>query len=186
MLLHLLQNGAVGILPTDTLYGVVCVADNKVAVQRFYKLKEREHKPGTVIATTIDQLAKLGIKRAYLKAVETFWPGAVSVVVPSSDVATHHLRQGLPSIAVRLPKDEKLHTLLTKTGPLLTTSANPPGQPPAATIQMAEMYFRSEVDFYVDGGNLKNRKPSTIVRMVDDAVEVLREGAVKIKGNRAT
>jgi len=184
-LIKQLHDGEVGVLPTDTVYGLVCIADNQKAVQRLYKLKKRKNKPGTIVAASIEQLVKLGIKRSYLKAVETFWPGAVSVVVPSSDAATLQLRQGLPTIAVRVPKNEKLQALLAKTGPLLTTSANPPDKPTADTIQMAEMYFRSDVDFYVDGGKLKNRKPSTVIRIVDDAVEVLRPGAVTIKANRA-
>lgn len=185
-LVPLLRKGAVGVLPTDTVYGLVCTADNRQAVKQLYKLKSRDKKPGTVIAASIDQLVKLGIRRAYLKAVEQFWPGAISVVVPSSDAATSHIRLGQSSIAVRIPKDKNLIALLAKTGPLLTTSANEPNQPPTATIQEAEMTFRSDVDFYVDGGDLSKREPSTVIRVVDDTVEVLRQGAVKIKSNGAS
>ncbi len=175
-----LLRGGVGVIPTDTLYGVVCLATDQKATARLYGLKQRVSKPGTLIAASIDQLVNLGIKRRYLKAVEQFWPGAVSVVIPMSDSSTHFLRQGLPSMPVRIPSDNKLAEFLAKTGPLLTTSANPAGQPPAETIQTAEAYFKNKVDFYVDGGDLHSRLPSTIIRVVDDAVEVLRKGAVTI------
>jgi L-threonylcarbamoyladenylate synthase len=85
------------------------------------------------------------------------------------------------SLAVRIPADKPLQKLLHQTGPLLTSSANHPGQPPANDIKAAEKYFGDEVDFYVDGGDLAGREPSTIIRIVDDAIEVLRQGAVKIE-----
>jgi len=170
--------GVVGVLPTDTLYGLVCRASDKEAVQRLYLLKKREGKPGTVVAASTEQLATLGVKARYLKAVEQFWPNAISVIVPCSGLEYLHL--GLFSLAVRIPRDPALVTLLEKTGPLLTTSANMPGEPQAANIQEAQAYFGDTVDFYVDGGDLSNRQPSTLIRIVDDAIEVLRPGAVTI------
>ena len=170
--------GVVGVLPTDTLYGLVCRASDKEAVQRLYLLKKREGKPGTVVAASMEQLVALGVKKRYLKAVEQFWPNAISVIVPCSELEYLHL--GLFSLAVRIPRDPALVTLLEKTGPLLTTSANLPGEPQAANIQEVQAYFGDTVDFYVDGGDLSNRQPSTLIRIVDDAIEVLRPGAVTI------
>jgi L-threonylcarbamoyladenylate synthase len=172
--------GAVGVIPTDTLYGIVCRAEDKDAVERLYDLKNREAKPGTLIAAGIQQLESLGLKHRYLKAVEQFWPGSISVVIPVSDLNLEYLHQGKMSLAVRIPKDQELLKLLNQTGPLLTSSANHPGKPPASTILEAKTYFGDRVDFYVDGGDLSGRKASTVIRIVDDAVEVLREGAVKI------
>jgi L-threonylcarbamoyladenylate synthase len=172
--------GVIGIIPTDTVYGVVARASDKDAVAKLYRLKSREHKPGTLIASTIDQLVELGIKRRYLTAVQQFWPGAVSVIIPSADPSLSYLHQSKMSLAVRLPKDTKLQELLKQTGPLLTSSANPPGQPTATTIGQARKYFGDKVDFYIDGGDLSARQPSTVIRIIDDAIEVLRPGAVDI------
>lgn len=175
-----LHVGAVGIIPTDTLYGLVCMATNRQAVARLYKLKQREHKPGTIIAANINQLIEVGLKARYLKAAEIFWPNPISVIIPSSAPDFVYLRQNKPDIAVRIPAGKSLNTLLTQTGPLLTTSANQAGKPPAQTVEEAELAFGDSVDFYVQGGSKKGRKPSTIIRIIDDAVEVLRPGAVKI------
>lgn len=174
-----LQAGAVGVIPTDTVYGLVCSAHNPGAIQRLYALKHREIKPGTVVAASIDQLVQLGIPRRYLKAVEQYWPNPISIVIPTGSMLSElHLGKG--SLAVRIPKDETLHNLLSLTGPLLTTSANDPGEPTATTIAKARQYFNDAVDFYVDGGDLKDHAPSTIIRIIDDAVEILRQGAVHI------
>ena len=61
-----------------------------------------------------------------------------------------YLRQRRESLAVRIPDDETLRQLLSQTGPLMTTSANAPGEPTATTIASARNYFGSTVDFYVD------------------------------------
>lgn len=177
---NLMRPGAIGVIPTDTVYGVAARADDEEAVARLYELKKREDKPGTLIAANVGQLEELGLKHRYLKAVEQFWPGAVSVVIPAADPALKYLHKGKMSLACRIPKDKKLMELLKKTGPLLTSSANHPGKPPANTVAEAKDYFGDKVDFYADGGDLSGREPSTIIRIIDDAVEVLREGAIKI------
>lgn len=176
--------GAVGIIPTDTIYGLVARAADPEAVNRLYKLKDREHKPGTIIAASIDQLEALGLKRRYLTAVEQFWPGAISVIIPCADPALAYLHQGKQSLALRIPKSPELQELLASTGPLLTSSANHPGQATANTIAQARDYFPSELDFYIDGGDLSDHQPSTIIRIIDDAIEVVREGAVTLDTNK--
>lgn len=178
-LVGLLEQGGVGVLPTDTVYGLVCKAADQLAVQRLYGLKNREKKPGTVIAASIDQLVSLGVKARYLKAVEQFWPNAISVELPVGDELAK-LHNGKYTAAFRIPNDPVLTVLLQQTGPLLTTSANLPGEPPANTIEEAQKYFGDRVDFYVDGGDLSGKQSSTLIRIVDDAVEVLRPGAVTI------
>ncbi len=174
------EPGAIGVIPTDTVYGVVARAADETAVARLYELKKRDSKPGTLIAATIEQLEELGLKHRYLKAVEEFWPGAVSVIIPAADPKLAYLHKGKMSLAVRIPKDQELEKLLKQTGPLVTSSANHPGEPVANSVTQAKDYFGDKVDFYVDGGDLSDHEPSTIIRIIDDAIEVLREGAVKI------
>lgn len=178
----LLIDGVVGVLPTDTVYGLVARASDRRAVKRLYDLKLREGKPGTIIAANVDQLADLGLKPRYLKAVEQFWPGAVSVIIPCGP-ELEYLHEGKNGLAVRIPADEKLRALLEQTGPLLTSSANHPGELTATTAQAARDYFDDTVDFYAEGGDLSGHQPSTVIRIVDDAIEIIREGAVKIKEN---
>lgn len=174
--------GAVGIIPTDTVYGLVACASDQTAVRRLYDLKLREGKPGTIIAASADQLVELGLKARYLRAVEQFWPGAVSVIIPCGPELTY-LHEGKFSLAVRIPDKPELLKLLEQTGPLLTSSANHPGEPTAVNIEQARNYFGDKVDFYIDGGDMSNHLPSTIIRIVDDAIEIIRQGAVKIQEN---
>ncbi len=158
-LLEELQHGAIGVLPTDTVYGLVCVASNQEAVKRLYETKNRERKPGTLIAANVEQLITLGLKKKYLRAVEQFWPGPVTVIVPTDNTALTYLDQGVGSLAVRVVDDPRIIELLEQTGPLLTSSANKPGEPPATTIAQAKNYFGDTID---------------------DAVEIVRQGAVQL------
>ena len=176
---ELLLSGATGVLPTDTTYGLVALAADRLAVSRLYRLKSRRRKPGTITAHDIDQLVSLGVTRRYLKAVSHFWPNSISIIIPLGQTLDY-LGQAVGSAAFRIPKGGGFSDLLEKTGPLLTTSANYPGKPPAQTIAKARQYFGDTVDFYVDGGDLSDRQPSTIIRIIDDAIEVIRTGSVRV------
>lgn len=175
----ILNNGGIGVLPTDTVYGVVAKATNKRAVELLYALKQRERKPGTVVAGSVSQLISLGISESYLKTGEKYWPGPLSVVLPLEG-DYDYIHQGVGTVAVRVIADEKLREILWQTGPLVTSSANHPGKPEATTVQEAIDYFGDEVDFYVDGGDLSGRAASTIIRVDGDGIEIIRDGAVKL------
>lgn len=175
----LLETQAVGILPSDTLYGLMCRAADEKAAERLYALKHRENKPGTLIAASVEQLVELGIKARYMRPVEHYWPGSISIIIPTGN-SLGYLTQETGSIAVRVIAESPLKELMRRVGPLLTSSANQSGMLPAENIEQAKLYFNDNVDFYVDGGTLAGRQPSTIIRIIDDAIEILRDGAVKI------
>jgi L-threonylcarbamoyladenylate synthase len=175
----ILKSGGVGVMPTDTVYGLVARAADRAAVGRFYALKHREHKPGTVVAASVRQLVELGVPERYVKRVEHLWPNPLSVEMPLGD-ELDYLHQETGRQAFRVVADEQLRAVLEQTGPLVTSSANQPGEPGATNLSEAQEYFRNKVDFYVDGGDLSGRAPSTIIRVVADAIEVIRQGAVEI------
>ena len=80
-----IAKGAVGVLPTDTVYGLVASARNPHAVAGLYKLKHRENKPGTVIAASCEQLIQLGVEQKYVDNAKAFWPNQISIM-PSVDM----------------------------------------------------------------------------------------------------
>ncbi len=180
-LIDLLLGGRVGVLPTDTIYGLVAAASNQEAVGRLYSLKHREQKPGTLVAASVEQLVALGLDEKTLADVEHLWPNPISIIVPCK-AELGYLNLGKGDLAVRIPSQPELRRLLERTGPLLTSSANHPGEPPANDVAEAQAYFGEQVDFYVDGGDLSGRPPSTVARLTDGRLEVLRQGAITIDG----
>lgn len=177
---HALAAGNVGVIPTDTLYGLVAKATNAAAVGRLHALKYRNRKPGTVIASNISQLRSLGISNQDIQAVEALWPSPLSIIFTPEADTLPHLHQGLGDFPVRIPADESLREFLEISGPLVTSSANFAGEEPAGTIAQAYNYFGDKVNFYVDGGDLSGRLPSTVARVTDRGIIVLRQGAYTV------
>ena len=173
---ELLRNGAVGIIPTDTVYGLVAKATHEDAVLRLYKVKEREQAPGTMIGPSVEAFGELGFPMPHLERVATHWPAPLSVVLDASEIPDY-LKQTRTSLPVRIPNHPDLLELLAYTGPLMTTSANTPKAPTSRTIDEAVAYFGDEIDFYVDAGDLGERPPSTIVGYDGDELVIYREGA---------
>lgn len=178
--IELIKAGNVGVMPTDTVYGLVARAADPIAVARMYALKQRDHKPGTVIAASVEQLVALGVPQDHLDRVKKWWPNSLSVETPL-DTNLSYLHQDTGRQGFRVVADEKVRSVLEQTGPLVTSSANHPGKPGSVTVDEAWDYFGDRVDFYVDGGDLSGREPSTIIKINDDdSIEVIREGAVHI------
>lgn len=176
----LLLDGKVGVIATDTIYGLAALAKHEEGVSRIYGLKKRDKKLGTFIAADVEQLLALGLQEEALHSVKHLWPNSISVVVPTKETGTY-LDLGKGSLAVRIPKDDILLEVLQRTGPLVTSSANLFDHPPATTFEEAQAYFTDRIDFYVDIGDLSGRPPSTIALFTDEGrIEVLRQGAVRI------
>lgn len=164
-------DGGLVAMSTDLGYVLAAKAADHKAVQRLYALiPDLDSNPGIIIGNSIDQLASLGLLRRYIKAYEQYWPGAVAVVIPSSDPSLAYLSQSRYGIIVCVPDDPALDDLLTSCGPLLIANIQPGDKDPS-----------SSVDAYFEGPNLANSGPVTIIRVVDDAVEIIRPGSVIIR-----
>lgn len=179
-LVKILLGDGVGVLLTDTVYGIVGRAGSAKAAARVIEAKGRKYKPGTLIAANIQQLTDLGLPSDRLKICQHFWPGPVSVVIPAGpELGYIHL--GKESIVVRIPDKPELVRLLESVGPLLTTSANLPDEPMINTIGEAQKLFGRRLNFYVDGGRLPAPVASTIISI---DIAVLRQGAATINARR--
>ncbi|MBI4252573.1 threonylcarbamoyl-AMP synthase [Candidatus Uhrbacteria bacterium] len=177
-LVSLLKSGAIGVIPTDTIYGISASVKKPETIERLYDIRLRDRsKPFIVLIGSVDDLAlfDIALEDSFKATLMRIWPAPVSIVLPSSDDAHAHLHRGTRSLAFRVPDDARLRALLKKTGPLITTSANPEGKKPATTIAQAQNYFGNSLDFYVDAGKRKG-KPSTLLRHDGASFTVIRQG----------
>lgn len=175
-----LKRGGIGILATDTIYGLVGHALNEKTVERIYRIRQRRpDKPFIVLIADLSDLEKFNVKieKATEEILARAWPGKVSVILSCQDQSLAHLHRG-QDLAVRLPDKNDLRELIRAVGPLVAPSANPEGLPPAKNIAEAKKYFGVGVDFYEDSGELIS-EPSTLIKIVDGKIEVIRPGAVK-------
>jgi L-threonylcarbamoyladenylate synthase len=179
--LEKLRRGGIGVLPTDTLYGVVGQALRQKTVQRLYKVKGRKPtKPLIILIASLSDLKKFGIDsdiiQTHKRILEAVWPGPVSVILPvekKSQIKLRYLHRDTKSLAFRLPKKKTLQEFLKKTGPLVAPSANPEGLEPAQTIAQAKKYFGPQVDFYSAGGRKKGN-PSALISLLENTPKILR------------
>ena len=181
---NILKNGGVGILATDTLYGLVGSALNRNTVERIYAVRKRApDKPCIILINSIDDLRQFSIQidENTKKELSKYWSGPVSIILPCLDEKFTYLHRGKKSLAFRIPDDKELLKLLEQTGPLLVPSANIEGCPPAKTIEESHEYFGENVDFYVDDGFVQSL-PSTILRFENGKMSLVREGVVVFKG----
>lgn len=173
----ILKTGGVGVLLTDTLYGLVGQALNKKAVTKIYDIKGRNNKkPLIILISSIKELNLFGIKVDIetQKILESYWPGPVSIILPCYLKKFEYLHRGTGTLAFRLPRKESLIEIIKRTGPLVAPSANPEGLPPAKNITEAKRYFGDTVDFYLAGGRSKGN-PSTIVSLNNGEMVTIRK-----------
>jgi L-threonylcarbamoyladenylate synthase len=177
---ELLKNGAVGLLPTDTIYGLSALALNKEAVERIHALKGRDNnKPLIVLISDLHQLEELGLKVEQAELAKSYWPGPLSLEFDATD-APDWLHRGGFFFAVRMPDYSELRDLIAKTGPVVSTSANLQGQKPVSSVKEAQETFGDKLDFAVDAGKLEGQS-STLVKPEDGRLVVVRQGVLEIK-----
>lgn len=181
-IIRIIQRGGVGVLPTDTLYGLVGSAFSKKAIQKIYRLKKRNvKKPLIVLIHSLRDLRLFSIAPPPKdkRILAQLWPGKVSVIFLCPAGKFRYLHRGTRSLAFRVPAKRNLRALLAKTGPLVAPSANPEKMPPATTIKKAQRYFGSSVDFYVDGGKLAT-SPSTLIALRNGQITLERQGSFEV------
>ncbi|MDO8570098.1 MAG: L-threonylcarbamoyladenylate synthase [Candidatus Daviesbacteria bacterium] len=183
-IIKILNNDGVGILGTDTIYGLVGLALSKKVVERIYQLKKRiPSKPFIILISSIEDLKLFEInfdqKPQTINHLQSLWPNPVSIVLPCNYEKFEYLHRGTNTLAFRIPNKPGLLELLKQTGPLVAPSANPEGFPPAQTIAEAKKYFGNNVDFYLDSGKLVS-EPSTLIEIKDEKINILRQGSYKV------
>jgi L-threonylcarbamoyladenylate synthase len=181
--IEVLKAGGIGVMPTDTIYGLVGSALSEKTVERIYKVRRRKpEKPFIVLIGSMGDLKlfKIKVDNFSKKALTRIWPGKVSAILPCRSEKFSYLHRGTKTLAFRLPANVRLRNLLQKTGPLVAPSANPEGLRPAKNIKEAKKYFGKKIDFYMSGKK-PDELPSTLIQIKNKNIVILRQGKIKIK-----
>lgn len=163
------------IMRSDTIYGIFCSAMSQTAVLKLHSVRGRDSGQGfIVLVDSVETIEKMINLRDEVRArLINVWksPAATSVILASDSLRQYWLsdtRKSEPRICFRVPHNEKLQSLLTKTGPLCAPSANLPGKMPARNIPEAKAYFGDQVDLYINGGECSLDAPSRIISFEKD------------------
>ena len=169
--------GGVILVPTETVYGLVCDWQDEVARDRIYKLKGRsENKPLAMFADSAEMAEKSGVQLNWQADIllKKFAPGPITVIAPA---------QGkYPTVGVRIPDHPFVLELLKAYGrPLASTSANASGMPNVLKAADALTQLAGPVDLVVDGGTLpEDAAASTVVSVCSGSMQILREGPISV------
>ena len=165
-----LLSGQIVLLPTDTIYGLSCLAKNETAVRRLSAIKGRpDNKPLIALINSWTMADDYSIiSEAAQQYLSEVWPGPVTAILPSRQNLPAAVTGGLSTIALRWPKNDWLNQLLAMVDqPLVSTSANLAGQTPITSIDEVDQYFiNDQPDLIINAGLLKN-PPSRIIDCQD-------------------
>lgn len=177
---EILEAGGLVVLPTDTVYGVGAMAFDPEAVARLYRVKGRPESKAIpiLIGDPQDLTAVAGeLSGAAESLAARFWPGAMTLVVPRRPELPEEV-SSYGTVGVRMPDHEFARALMTVTGPLAVTSANPSGGPNAHSAQAALEALGKRVDLILDGGKSPGGQPSTVVDCSVFPPKILRQGPI--------
>ncbi len=179
--IEILRSGGVILYPTDTVWGIGCDATNEEAVQKIFKIKQREDKKAMLVL--IDNAVKL---QSYLEDVpEMAWDlieyaeKPLTIIYPEAKNLATNLVAEDKSIGIRVTKEEfskKLCEQFRK--PIVSTSANVSGEPTPANFSQISDLIKSGVDYVVNfkQEETANPKPSSIIKLgKGNLFEIIRE-----------
>jgi len=173
--------GGVIAFPTDTVYGLGADAFNATAVERIYEIKNRpKHRQLPLLIADVERLTTLAdpIPEIAWFLARRFWPGGLTLVLSKTDSLPVYLAPG-PTIAVRVPDHPTCLAIIQHLGnPIIGTSANISGQPPALTAEEVGQQLGGKIDFIINGGKCPGGKESTVVDVTREPPIILRQGII--------
>ena len=172
------------VLPTDTVYGIGCDAFSAKGVEALLAAKGRgPQSPPPVLIPNLNTLQALAetVPDVALRLAETFWPGALTMILRAQPSLNWNLGETKGTVALRMPDHKIALALLEEVGPMAVSSANLTGQPAAVTCAQAEAYLGDSVQVYLDGGNSPKGEASTILDLTD-IVDTYVDGKLETSG----
>lgn len=180
-LASVLLEGGVIAFPTDTFYGLGADPFNRAAVHRIYALKGRpEHRPILLLVDTLERAATVAAVSELARGVaEAFWPGPLTLILPSLESVPDEITAQTGTVGVRLPDARFAVQLIRHLGkPITATSANRSGAAPCISAEEVRNQFGEELPIIVDGGRLSATAPSTLLDLTAAVPTIRRRGAV--------
>jgi L-threonylcarbamoyladenylate synthase len=167
-----LQIGQVVVLPTDTIYGLSCLANLVKPIKQIYRIKKRDAKKPLLILVSDLKMAKKyvaisSVQARFLRKVWAKNQPPITVILKHLNKLPHELARGSDGLAIRLPKSKFLIKIIKKVDcPLVSTSLNLSGEKNINDFSKLNKYFprkSNRPDLVIDAGRARKRKPSRLI-----------------------
>jgi L-threonylcarbamoyladenylate synthase len=183
----ILKNDGIICFATETVYALACSASSDLAIEKLYKIKERD--PEKPIAVFVKDLKVannfLKFNELEKKIAQNFMPGMITLVLEKKVTINQQvfisslLNKGDNSLGLRIPNHQFCLELLNAfEGVIAVTSANISNYEPATDFECAAKYFQNKIDLLIDGGICEYKIASTVLRIINNQINILREGLV--------
>lgn len=178
----IINKGGLVLFPTETVYGIGADGLNEEAVKKIFKAKGRaQDNPLILHIDNMDMLDKIAEDITYLeyKLMDAFWPGPFTIVLKRKDCVPNTVTAGLDTVAVRMPKNIIANRLIHYSNtPIAAPSANISGKPSGTCIEDIYDELKDKMDYIIDGGKCEIGIESTVVKVEEDTVRILRPGKI--------
>ncbi len=174
----ILRSGGLVIYPTDTQYGLGCDLRQKKAIEKVYRLKDRNQKsPFSFICSNLTHISEYAkVSNFAYRTMKRLLPGPYTFILDGTKLVPQLMLTKRHECGIRVPDHPVTLGLIEALGgPIINTSAQLEGKPQAVTPEDFADLFGGQVDAIIDGGPVPG-KPSTIVSLIDDAPEIIRLG----------
>jgi len=163
---RIVRAGGVIAYPTETVYGLGCDPFDEAAVRRVLEIKQRPVEKGLIlVAAGLAQLEGLvELTEAEWRTLEQTWPAPITYLLPATTKVPEWVRGRFDKVAVRVSTHPLARALAASVGtPIISTSANRAGRPPARNRFQVARQLGAELDFIVSGDTGLSGRPSTII-----------------------
>ena len=179
----IIKEGGVVIFPTETVYGIGTNGFNEESIRRIYEIKKRDfNKPISLLVSDMNMVEKVAkdISDLEYKLMEKFFPGPLTIILNKKKEVPDILTANGNTVGIRMPSGIVARKLIEYAGvPIATPSANISGRPSGTNVNDIKRDFEGKVDAIIDNGESKLGIASTIVKVVENKVNILREGSIK-------
>lgn len=173
-----LRQGGIISYPTDTYYGIGCDLMNKKAIEKIYRLKKRDRRePFTFICSDLKNISDYAKVTNYAyKTMRRLLPGPYTFILEGSRQVPKIMLAKRKTVGIRVP-DHNICIELVKNleHPIISTTAATPGGEIFNDPSFIEEHFKNSIDLVIDGGPVPG-EPSSVISLINDEPEVLREG----------
>lgn len=173
-----LREGGIVIYPTDTVYGMGCDLFNKRGIDRIYEIQRRDRKkPLSFVCADLKDISRYAkvTDEAY-KIMRRLLPGPYTFVLEASRLVPKTILPKRQTTGIRVPDNNICQALIAELGsPIISASVKDENGELLSDPRMIDELFGNRVDMIIDGGIIA-AKPSSVISILDEGTEILREG----------
>ncbi len=184
-IVKIINSGGIIVFPTETVYGIGADATRDDAVKKIFIAKGRpQDNPLIVHISNYNMLEKVttDIGDIERRLMEKFWPGPLTIILKSNNNVSKLVTAGLSTVGVRMPgNDIALKIIGACNTPIAAPSANVSGKPSGTKLEDIYDELKGKVDAFVDGGETDIGIESTVVKVENSVVKILRPGKISLE-----